>query len=67
MAQHHTGDVQDKYKYKLDSNLCRKAKNEIRIHESLKSNFIVKLRNWSEDDLNFYMMLEYFPKGDLGN
>ena len=52
-------------KYKLNSQRIKKGKNEKQIHESLKSQYVVRVNQILEDDLCFYLIMDYFPKGDL--
>lgn len=52
-------------KYKPNNQRIKKGKNEKQIHESLKSQYVVRVNQILEDDLCFYLIMDYFPKGDL--
>ena len=49
----------------VENNLCEQIRLEVRIMYSLNHEHIIKLNNHFEDDDNFYLVLEYAPKGHL--
>lgn len=62
-------DEKDEFrkKYRHDTDLKRKAENEIRVHSIFQSGYILRLHNWFKDSESYYLILEYMQKGDLGD
>jgi serine/threonine protein kinase len=49
----------------LENDLMEQVKLEVRIMYALDHPHIIKLHNHYEDDDNFYLIIQYAPKGQL--